>query len=206
MLSGVWQFVGLLLSLSPAAGSAAGDDSTSARATAPAAAEKQAGTDLYGDPLPPGARGRLGTVRFRVYWSGFALSPDGKTLALSGYEGIRLSHVPSGKVLNELRGGREASPGIIGFSPDGTMLATKEEGTIRLWEVATGKQLWRVQGDEGGYAQGAFSPDSRSFVSWGGDRAVYLREAATGKVLRKHPPLPNEIPYNVTVSPNGTTL
>src|SRR5689334_6370209 len=44
------------------------------------AAEKKPRTDLYGDPLPPGALARLGTIRLRHRAATIAYSADGKTL------------------------------------------------------------------------------------------------------------------------------
>jgi len=40
--------------------------------------------DRHGDSLPPGAIARLGDESFRATYSDFALSPDGKTLAIGG--------------------------------------------------------------------------------------------------------------------------
>src|ERR1700720_4941962 len=61
--------------------------------------------DDHGDPLPPGAVARLGTVRLRhVVRDGsgaacVAFSPDGKTLVSGGDVGLRAWDVATGKDL-----------------------------------------------------------------------------------------------------------
>src|SRR5262249_32613651 len=64
--------------------------------------EKTERTDLYGDPLPPGALARMGTVRFRSrdFIGQIAYSPDGKLLAAGSYRGgILLYDAATGRML-----------------------------------------------------------------------------------------------------------
>src|SRR5262245_5091037 len=102
-------------------------------------------TDIHGDELPPHAVARLGTMRFRHggALSAVALSPDGKTLAISGGDdAIRLLETATGKELQALRG-QTFQTGLI-FSRDGKTLVTADSiGTLRLWDIAGGKEVRR---------------------------------------------------------------
>src|SRR5262245_39627114 len=55
--------------------------------------------DLYGEPLPPGALARLGTIRFRSEGENFLLrfAPDGKTLTSVGTDALHVWDVGTGK-------------------------------------------------------------------------------------------------------------
>src|SRR5207253_1921025 len=114
-------------------------------------------TDRHGDPLPPRAIARLGTVRFRQGWFLLALafSPDGKTLALGGNgRGLGLWDAKTGKQIRQF----PAREGVrnIAFSPDGKLLAaTSHPGAI--WEVASGKMFRELRPTDAL----AFSPDGR---------------------------------------------
>ena len=63
--------------------------------------EPQAKVDRYGDPLPPGAVARLGTVRFRAgFVRAAGLSSDGKTLrTVSVGPDLRTWDVATGRLL-----------------------------------------------------------------------------------------------------------
>src|SRR5262249_39462301 len=122
--------------------------------------EKPGRTDQSGDPLPPGAIARLGTVRFRHLdtVTSVAYAPDGKTLATVVRPGggrspsIHLWDLATGQELRSATQGSSVSGIDFTFSPDGKILAwvdvlsegnkaREAECCLRLQEVGTGKQL-----------------------------------------------------------------
>jgi WD40 repeat protein len=101
-------------------------------------------SDLHDEPLPSGARIRLGSLHLRS--DRFALSPDGKTLAcvggdyLHGFmrDSVHLWDVSTGK---EVRVWKHRGATAVFFSPDGKVLASSGGSQLRLWDLATGKEL-----------------------------------------------------------------
>ncbi len=179
------------------------------------AAEKQTPmrTDRYGDPLPPRALARLGTVRFRPgeAIARIAFSPDGKLLATAtqntevnaNFVSVTLWDRTTGKRLRPISIGKKPPVDLV-FAPDGKRLATQDEkGEIHLWEVQTGKQYRRFQGEIRflDFTMGmrvigagfAFSPDGKALAARGPDKAIHLWETATGKELRKFKGEPEDL-------------
>jgi WD40 repeat protein len=114
-----------------------------------------------------------------------ALSPDGKTLALShrGDAGITLWSVAGGTWLRRLTGHKDRITSIA-FSPDGKTLVSEgiDDVNLHLWDVATGIEKRKLKKNQERGIQAAFSPDGRIIASVATD-GVYLWEAATGKQL-----------------------
>lgn len=107
--------------------------------------------DANGEPLPPGAMSRIGTVRFRheAAVQVIEFSPDGRTVySACGVPKrfVRAWSVADGRELR--RFGGESMIGAIAVSPDGRLLATGEDANlVRLWDRTTGQEVRRLVAD-----------------------------------------------------------
>src|SRR5262249_36670566 len=131
--------------------------------------------DLHGDHLPPGARVRLGTVRFRHPGSdvvGLAFSKDGRTIVSADDSSLRVWDRATGRLVREARLGDVRLRGFA-LSPDGRLAAVAASGArdpkkwaVRLVNVGTGKVV-RTLPREGfmDWCALAFTPDGKHLVS-----------------------------------------
>jgi WD40 repeat protein len=196
------------------AGHSAADDPLPAREIAHAERAKPA-VDRCGDPLPGGARSRLGTVRFRhsdaVYFVGFAglgkqlvtASRDNRVHVWERATGKELHRIKlDGKRLERRRSTANQdvfdlschTGGLlcrVMLSPDGQTLAaiSWKDNIVQLWEVATGKKLRPFATKGSYYAAFCFSPDGKQLVV-SDHGSTWLFDVATGKeprLLAKQP-------------------
>lgn len=158
------------------------------------AADRPAGADLFGDPLPPGAVARLGTVRWRHggWITAVVVSPDGRTIVSAAGRTIHLWDAATGKERRRLLG-HEDDVACVAFTRDGKTLASgSSDNTIRIWDVATGKELRQLKGHQGQVFRGGggvgwvgFTADGATLISSGGDKTIRIWDVATGKELRQ---------------------
>ncbi len=154
---------------------------------------------------------------FRGGTGGVALSTDGRLIACSAHNVLRLFELPSGKLVREIPGLHALANRPMTFSPDGKTLfshvriprAPLGGGVERLgfdpevpraFDVATGKERRSVLKGE----ILAFSPDGR-FVADNGNGAVFLQDAATGGIRVRLSGHAQEVTAAV-FSPDGRTV
>lgn len=149
--------------------------------------------DIYGDPMPPGAIARLGTMRLRHGGAvnDLAVSVDGKTLVSVGADKkLRRWEIPGGKPLDEY--------GVVDVADGETNLAYALRGVaiagdgrvaaagsrfVRIWD-ATGKQVHRLEAGREGLGTLAFAEGGAKIVSVGAG-AIWIWDTASGKRVRR---------------------
>jgi WD40 repeat protein len=147
-----------------------------------------------------------------------AFSPDGKTLAVGGFNGngngdgaVWLWNVPAGHQIGGVLTPAILSGGVtsVAFSPDRKTLAVggingNGDGAVWLWNVATGHQT----GDfltRGAVTSVAFSPDGKTLATGADDGTARLWDVATRRQAGN--PLVSGGPVtSVAFSPDGKIL
>src|SRR5262249_38725507 len=98
-------------------------------------------TDRYGDPLPPGALARLGTVRWRNAGNGgtsILFTRDGKGVISTSGGSAYLWEIPTGKLIRQFGDLSRQAVRVAALSPDGRILAGRggPDGALCLWNLA----------------------------------------------------------------------
>src|SRR5262249_12137028 len=163
--------------------------------------------DVDGDPLPPGARARMGTMRFRhsgpVCFVGYA--GGGRELVTTGYDGYcRVWDVGSGRELRRIALPKRKSGPVysanphrrasgsttnVALSPDGkTIAALADDGMLYFWDVASGQRMaeFRITSKPTGSRSMAFAADGKSLLVCDDHGASLTQwEMSTGKEVRQ---------------------
>jgi WD40 repeat protein len=158
------------------------------RGTGQGAGRARGLTDAHGDPLPSGARLRLGTVRLRHAGgiASVAFAPDGKALVSAGDnldQSIRLWDFGSGKELRRLTDGAFVSRVVV--SADGKAFANVAGQGILVWDLATGKEVRRLPVPPDYFRALALTPDGKRLAVCLGDNTILVLDALTGKEQRR---------------------
>jgi RNA polymerase sigma factor (sigma-70 family) len=159
---------------------------------------RRAPADLLGDPLPPDALARLGTVRLRHggVVTALTFAPDGRSFASGGMDGtVHIWETGTAKELLRIENPQFPVMGmgavrLLAFSPDGkTLVGARLNQPACLWDVGTGKELRQFGGPANRAGWAAFSPDGK-YLAYDGGRAepgtIRLAEVNSGKDLRRY--------------------
>ncbi|HBL10649.1 MAG TPA: type IV secretion protein Rhs [Cyanobacteria bacterium UBA11162] len=111
-----------------------------------------------------------------------SFSPDGKTIASTGEDGVIKLWDRSGRLVLSIKGD-ELGINRIRFSPDGQLIASAgDDGTVKLWNLK-GQLQHTLKGHQGSVMSVNFSPDGREIASAGEDGTIRIWNQ-DGKLLK----------------------
>ena len=138
-----------------------------------------------------------------------AYRPDGRMLALGGFQAVRLASASTGKTQTTLEGMQEVVRSVA-FSRDGRLLAAAgglpaRSGEVKIWDVASSELLLTIQGHADTIYATVFSPDGSILATSSYDRLIKLWDVDSGKELRT---LKDHIDavYSLAFTPDGKWL
>jgi WD40 repeat protein len=173
--------------------------------------------DRFGDPLPPGAIHRFGTLRFRHDGiRNLAFTLDGKRLLAGGaMTSLAVFDAATGRKLRTVGKSIPNNSGAFALSPDGKRVACCGSD-VSTWDLENGRLIRKLHC--GRCTEAVFSPDGTKVAAiweWqkGGDdfqTGVTVVEAATGNrlvewTIKKGKPLEFGL-HGLAYSPDGKFL
>ncbi len=110
--------------------------------------------------------GHKGPVYSAVY------SPDGNTLASTGWDGIRLwdARTKKHKIILDDYG----AVSLTFSSKKNILVSTNRNAEIHFWDAINGEYKWTLLGHEDNILSSTFSPDGKTIVSSSSDRTILL--------------------------------
>ena len=110
-----------------------------------------------------------------------AFSPDGRTLATAGPNGVMLWNLQeNGRFERLIKAGQDTVD--LSFSPDGKRLVTAAaDGVGRIWSTSTGRPLQELVGHKDRLTSAEFSPDGKLVVTASADHDARVWDANSGE-------------------------
>lgn len=142
---------------------------------------------------------------FVTSFDGMAVSPDGRTAAISQENDALIIDLETGDEIRRFIGHNNGVYPLI-FTPDGNMLLSGSfDNTIRIWDVKTGQEFQRFQSHN--VLTLDISPDGRTVVAASSQaKSVQLWDLTSGLELHRYSaPDVNGI-WSVTLSPDGRDI
>ena len=120
--------------------------------------------------------------------SGATWKPDGRYLATSGSETVKIWNVSTRKEEHVLgdEHGQGHSPQTIAWSQDGKYIASgSSNGDVVLWDVASREKVLVLQGHSKVITSVVWSPDGMTLASSSYDKTVRLWNVASGESIKE---------------------